>query len=646
MVSTEVAHSSSVVEQYPLLDVYDEAFIEKAEAFATAFPAIAPAYFDVYGRLGVQAGNTSWMFPDKNKDEARTATVDLFGSTLPTVLEHYGKGEQTKKQIELIGRPPEHADLYGAEPLMLLELLNQAYLVAGKVMDTSETSTIRSVLAEQGNGYSLYRFIDTAPEPQLPPCVSLYIRPQASDIFNTKREYGGGAGVEASVSLRIDLKLLHEHLDGLTTKMIGLDSTNAANDGVICLRIDRSGVEVELGDGKKRRLPTTPDGTAAHDIASILRDVMGKFLAANRPDGLNHLPLKVGNFGDASVFGQHATSVRNTVNDRRIRGNELQAVLEAQDASTSIEGLIPGFLLGQSPYNFPGIRTLARRSGLVLGKEPNDQEIQELFHLWGAEKAFRSNIQPFREASRSLSYQELLADIALTGVMRAMPLRRIDTLEIGKVDAFPYAVIMEGTVGWMMKRMAFIHAERLHVDTAVVAATKRPLVTPTEIAHPQVVALRRQLGAIPTAVDFAHGPATDYLKSRGVKHVQVVGLPYKQRQADGTEKVVSGGQLAQEVVGSYPEIRNDILVNPLNAPAGAMFHGLLAALMDTQSFDIKQFYIGHTKAYYAQTPQDNAATRLYQNPYSVPSSLVRWIDTIQKLNQHPKLRNLLLQQAK
>jgi hypothetical protein len=631
-----VTPAEQVLQLHPSLDAYGPTFVNAAALLVEEHADVADAYLSVYERLAMQAGNTAWMFPEDEQEAARIGTVGLFGSTIQTVREHHTGEPETRTEIPLKGRPPAPFELYGTEPLMWLEALAQTYWAVGQVMNSSPNSTVRSVLAEQGDGYSICRFIDTDPRATLPPCVSLYIRDTPSDTYNPKREYGSRAGVEASIAVEVDVKLLREHLAGLSNEMIGLGTSKRANDGVICLRVDRSGVRVTLPDGTTRRLSTTQDGTTSHDIGRVLRDSAGRLLALHNKD-LNHLEgVLSAELGQRDSFAAYAQSVGKLAADRLIRAPELRAILKAQRSARASTDGFPYFELGQNPYDIPGVRELGRRSGVELDAEPSEAQLQTLFNVWGSQKAFQYNIAAFRGAAQTLGHEALVRLLYQTGMMDAMPLRSIYGPEPNVKDVST-AVVMEGVVPWMIKRLAYLRAMKnrgLEIGSVSLGATERPLNTPTEWVHPDVVALQRQLRRQPTAVDFMRGPATDFLRAMGIQHVNVTGLPYKQVQADGTEKVTSGSDVARALTAEHPELANGRVLNALNAPAGAMFYDLLSVCLDKLTdFSAEQFYFGSGRTLLAKTYEDNITTKLFQSPYSAPSPLVRWLATLYRANQ-------------
>jgi hypothetical protein len=628
--------SEQILESHPLLEVYGLDFADSAARLLETHPEVANAYLTTYERLAMQAGNTAWMFPEKERESARQATIQLFGSTIETVQQHHDLGQLTKTEIDLIGRKPAEIDLYGTEPLMLLDTLTQVYWVAGQVSPERSQSTIRTTQAERGEGYSIYRFIDTAPDPNIPPCASLYIRGEASEILNPHREYGGTHGVEASIALRVDVKLLREYLAGYSKEMIGLGTSKGANDGVVCLRLDRSGVVVELTDGSTRRLPTTFAGTAAHDIGSVLHDDVGKLLSANNAT-LNHLPLS-DELGRADTFAVHATNVEQRITQVGVVSNELRTTLRQQNSRKVVVGALPRFEIGQDPFSIPGVRELATYSGLELAEISNDEQLQTLYKMWGTQKAFQYNAAKLRESVPQLEYSHLLQLLGRTGMMEYMPTRTVyGPVTKHEETDIRAAVVFEGTSPWVGRRANHLlhmmqHGTRF--GRVILGATERPLNTPAEVAHPDVIALHRQLQRQPTAVDFMQGPIRNRIQAAGVQDVEIVALPYYQTLPNGSTRITGGGDVARAVMETHPDLADGAVFDALNAPAGGMFYGALKAFLETSpDFTPEQFYFGHGRNRLAATYEDNVTTGLFQNIYTAPSSLVRWLDAIHKINQ-------------
>jgi len=88
---------------------------------------------------------------------------------------------------------------------------------------------------------------------------------------------------------------------------------------------------------------------------------------------------------------------------------ELRPLLRKQASSRNASGAFPLFEIGMNPYDILGVRELAAYSGVELDEMAQSEQIQQLFSLWGTQKAFRFNAGKLRESTPNLSMRTSLA---------------------------------------------------------------------------------------------------------------------------------------------------------------------------------------------------------------------------------------------
>lgn len=604
------------------------------------YPDRVAGYRYVFERLMTMDSNTGWLFPDELRPAAAQATRQLFADTAAVVGHHLSSGEQTKSHIPLLSGRALPFTARGTEPLRFLDDLSLGYWMAGEI---GANQSITPVLACEGEGYRIYRFIDL--NGRIPPCSTLYIRKRGSDVYDPAVEYGRpNYGVEASVALSVDVDILRDSIHrGKLSGISSIFKDQAAKHTIICLRNDREGG----ARTDPHRKAWEREGTFSHDVATILGSklsggtqagrllALGNLLSQGPRANLNHLPVFPREYGSDDIFAAYAESLEAQMEAKRIKLPGIRRLVGRPTAEAS-KGFA-NFELGDNPYDIGGgaVRQLAHASGIELAAEPSVEEVQQLYKIWGSAFDFRANIAKYQEAARGQAFTELVELIGRTGIMDSVTLRTIDGPS--SLQDFEHGLLLEGTAGWMSKRTEYLIAlanQGVRIGSVVLGATDRPLTTITELMNPDVIRLQAQLGREPVAADYMRYVTAPRLQAAGIAVKSTVFLPWQARGPQGEVARTTAGDITKAIAAQVPEIQNGTLIKAENAPAGAMFlEPMLALGRAFPEFEARaQFHFGSTATLLARRPSEVEHSTLFQNPYSAPSSLVRWINAVCQVN--------------
>lgn len=128
-----------------------------------------------------------------------------------------------------------------------------------KAVATSDT--VRTIKSVDKDGFSIYRFIDTAGE--LPSVGWVYIREHAAEEYDDTYEYGRpGAGVDASVSYNVDLNKLSGSRDSIP-------AIEKGKEDAFSIRVDQEAYNLDE-EGNAVRHQTGERKVTALDIGAVL----------------------------------------------------------------------------------------------------------------------------------------------------------------------------------------------------------------------------------------------------------------------------------------------------------------------------------------------------------------------------------------
>jgi hypothetical protein len=623
-----------------LLDSFRPEFPVLMERISGYGTEQAADYALTFAGLVNSADNIRWLFPPEEADTLVRDTKRLIGNAAHAVGYHLAHDSHTEGEILLRSGRALPVLFEDKEPLFLLNDLLQAYQMAGEVMQ----DTVGTVPSVVGEGFAIHRFID--PKGTIPPVSSIYIRRLGDEVFDPNYEYGRRqSGVEACVSFNTDVEGLAGYVAGDPARLMSLDKAARIDSGAISLRLDREGLAPE--DYHRDDIPRDPRqerGTLSHDVDSVFSRV-GLLLAwgdqlhkqaLGEESHLNHLPHFSDHMGTAQGFAALADGIKEQVDAKRLSKAQVATINRTPGRHEAAQpGTFPMFELGDEPYDLGNgaVREVASLSGVELPPRVDDESIQLLFKTWGKDFRYAYNLQRFREQLSDAGVGKLVGLIERTGITQTMPLRTIHgPVDVGDIDN---AVLLEGTAGWMSKRAEVIKTlNRQHRIGAVeLGATDRILDTPNELRSPNVIALTKQLGRQPTALDYMRQVIRPQLQAEGLRVEDVVGITL-QKEEGGVMKRSTAEDNIKAVLAEYPQILGGFILKAENAPAGGMFAPPLLALRQVASdFDPGQYLFATDGMPLAHTPRQLDNPYRFQNPYTAASSLVRWIQAVHLINQ-------------
>lgn len=157
-------------------------------------------------------------------------------------------------------KPPLPVDLDQKTVKESLHILQDVFHYWSAVAASDTIRTIKSVDQE---GFSIYRFVDTAGE--LPSAGWVYIREQAAEEYDDRYEYGRpNFGVDASVSYNVDLN----KLSGLRDDMPAVEK---GKEDAFSIRVDQEAYAIDE-EGNVIRHAMGAHKATALDIGAVLGD--------------------------------------------------------------------------------------------------------------------------------------------------------------------------------------------------------------------------------------------------------------------------------------------------------------------------------------------------------------------------------------
>ncbi len=633
-----------VGEAYPQeLDVELQQIFGRLEQ---CFGTDATPYIDSLTGLNQEVGNVGWMFPDESAEIAVSASRDIVQGAALAVERHLLQGGLTDDSLLLRGDRDMPVAFLGSEPLLALEDLRLTYWMAGQVYTNP---AIAAVLTNSEDGRRIWRFIDTSGK--LPSCASLYVRETGSDQVDPQYDYGKKHGyVQAKFGFNTDVDILRRSFAGNTLdEMINIGRTPQGNYANVSLRNELEPAKPTGGAAHLIAIEENKQFVPMHDVAVLNGDgratQVGRLVAYGndiREDGhSSHIHIE-GLFpdkhSDPETFAAYIRAAEAKVTKRQLAPRQAETIVKIGKPIPESSGFHE-FKLGDNPYDIGNgaVRLLAQSVGIELAADPTDEEIQQLFAVMGSEAVFLRNVAAFSRAAHRLPQAEVARLIEQTGVSGDMGLRTID----GPVDPageVGHGLVWEGTAAWMDKRTAYLqqlHRKGLRIGSVLLAASARPLTTPTEIAHPSVVSLYKELGRSPTAIDYMERVVGPILSASGLVVKQVVDLPAEMPTVDGKRRRTTAEDLAGAALNRHPELADDRIVLAQNAPAAWTFWPHVRAMQQkaANTIDIRQqLLFGGTGVLLAENPAE-LASKLHQNPWTAASAVPRFIKVIHELNK-------------
>jgi hypothetical protein len=283
------------------------------------------------------------------------------------------------------------------------------------------------------------------------------------------------------------------------------------------------------------------------------------------------------------------------------------------------------FLPGDNPYELgqAAVPRLAALTGIELGAEPTDEEIQEqLFGNWGREKDYRANAA---EYSARMDDPDQLADqiadaLEDSGILLGFDPRFIDGSHPAPASERA-GVIGGGAANLMSRRVGTaidLHKRGYAFENGVtLLGAARPMTLQTEGRVSFVEEWREDNDdQPPLETDYLREQATTRLERAGLGVHQVFSGDPKAKFKDLAEEAAHRGHLGDAEV---------LLVQ--SAPDGSTFNSMREAVGD----DRLAFAAGGIEV--ARTPEQLADARYYANPFSAPSALARWVRVVHMINQ-------------
>lgn len=281
----------------------------------------------------------------------------------------------------------------------------------------------------------------------------------------------------------------------------------------------------------------------------------------------------------------------------------------------------------QDPFGIPGVRELAKLSGITLAAESNDAQIQQLFKVWGSQKAFANNIGQLPNALTAdgkipnAQVRQLLLD---TGTLDAQPLRTIHgPVTYRQMPVRAKGLVTGGMINWMdlrCKELGQQHSSfALNLDAGVLALAdmSRFCTTETEVDHPTVV----RLG------------------SRRITESEAMALWFKEQDPLYDFDVRPGeGSLEDQLLAAFCEVEPQSVYVATNANAlhiPMLVRRVLRELWGPQ-FDGDpscQLYFSCQARSLATNMAQHDDPAGFQRPLTVPSGLVRLIHEMHLFRQ-------------
>ena len=282
--------------------------------------------------------------------------------------------------------------------------------------------------------------------------------------------------------------------------------------------------------------------------------------------------------------------------------------------------------LGKNVYNLiPGLRKLAEATGLKLSRTPNANEIQQLFKIWGSEKAFIENAPAVAEALQldgfTVPDRKILDLLWGTETLEEFPIRSVrGKLKGGLGKRTFIVVITAGTANWTKRRVQgldlYYNGENFGIARVYALASERSCTLDTEVDNILVKRLGGVFGRPPTEAELLG----TYLDAADLAHEMIVG-----------------GSLEEQVtklVEAQPSITEMPLLVPTNANATYVPLAIRRFLKQADPrFDYgrDQFWFFQDEFPLAMTPEEAGDTDNYQRPLTVLSGLVRLVNELYQL---------------
>jgi hypothetical protein len=598
--------------------------------------------------LHQEIANIGWVFPDESANEAVAATRNIVVGMASSVERHLANDEQTDGVLQLRGNREMPVALLGPEPLLAVEDLRLAYWMLGQVEANPDMA---AVLTNSEDGRRIWHFVDTSGK--LPPCASMYVRPRGSSAVDPKYDYGVSSGyAPAKWGFNVDVDTLREWFVTGDAEPVAIERAEVGAYTNIALRNELEPTKAGRGRAHDRALENGESFVPMHDIAALngsgRAKKVGQLVAYSHDiqsgGASSHIHLEgifPEGYDDPAVFENHILAVEAKVTKNLIREPAVLAAKKARRPEVMPGGLHE-FQIGDNPYDIGGgaLRVLAHSAGIELGSSPTDDEIRSLFRVMGSEHVFRRNVATVSSAMRHLSQAQVAAMVHRTGVTTPMTLRSVEGAT--SITDFEHGLLSEATVGWMERRLVYLSRRKeqgIKIGSILLAASDRPLNTPTEISHPKVVALYKELGRMPTAVDYMERAIAPGLAAAGLALKDVVSIPHQLSSGENSPMRRSTAQdLARATALAHPEVANGAILLAQNAPANWTFWQHLQVFrkelnIGSLTFDDRtQFVFGGNDVQLAERPVE-LASGLYQNPWTAVSAIPRFVKAINDINR-------------
>ncbi len=282
--------------------------------------------------------------------------------------------------------------------------------------------------------------------------------------------------------------------------------------------------------------------------------------------------------------------------------------------------------LRRNPYDLiPGLRDLAKASGIKLGPSPNDTEIQMLFDVWGSERAFVENVPVVAAALKldgmAVPDQAVLDLLMITETLYELAIRSARGKHKGSFSHKRFTVVVPtGTANWTKRRvhhlLAYYLGENFGIDCVFALASERLCTLDTEVNNQLVKALSGNLGRPPTEAELL----STYLAAADFNHELIVGGSVEEQVA--------------KLVAVHPDITKSEVLVVTNANATYVPLAVRRFIKQVDpAFDRTrtQFWFTQDDFELARTPEEAADTDNYQRPLTVFSGLVRLVNELYQL---------------
>ena len=276
----------------------------------------------------------------------------------------------------------------------------------------------------------------------------------------------------------------------------------------------------------------------------------------------------------------------------------------------------------------PEVWELAAMCGMPLTR-PTDDEVKQLFDLWGNQREFEKNMPQIAAAlkldGREVPDEQVLNLLEATETLNRIAFRRVKGTDT-PTNVGPVIVLFNGaTVPWMERRLAELDRQAESglqvVYLIALVDSNRVCQLETEVINPRVMAYHQKHGHYPTEEDMMESVLQNSLS----------GLPYNIISSTGGLE----GNVAAFATQYFEMEAVDIYV-PTNANATYVPLAVRRVLRQSwPRFDVRrdQFWFSQDGFPLARTPEQAADPANYQRPMTVFSGLVRLVSELHKLNR-------------